>query len=156
MIIFHRYLVDLRFFCSSKFIFPFCFFYLWFCYFFFFFLYFEAIVFLNDVLCSSFVSGNMLEVLMAKVIVFFSCEVTYIFLKCCLKITTIASKFNVLDYLYQIILNAKMFWTYFGEWNFFSLYLSSFLFCLHPLSYKIALHFILFKDSSIFSMICNL
>ena len=70
----HWYLVGVRLLCSSKSLFLFCLFHLWF--FVFVFLYFELIAFRNNfLLCSSLVSRHMLEVLSAKVVVFFELSI---------------------------------------------------------------------------------
>ena len=121
------------------------------------FLYFGVIAFRNNLLCSSFVSRYMLEVLSAKVFVFFELWVNLtsywsvvwksllVFLNLMSLTTTIKSFSNVESSL-----------TCFGEWNVFSPYFSTYPFCLHPVWYMIAFHLILFINISIFSTNCNL
>ena len=121
------------------------------------FLYFEVISFRNNLLCSSFVSQYMLEVLSAKVIAFFELWINLIsswslvwksllaFLNL-MSLTTAINSFS----------NAESSLTCFGERNVFSPYFSNFLFYLHPASYMIAFHLILFINTSIFSTNCNL
>ena len=121
------------------------------------FLYFKVIAFRNNLLCSSFVSRYMLEVLFPKVTVFFelwinplsSWSVVWKSLLPFLNLMSLTTAINSFS-------NAESSLTCFGEFDVFSPYFYTLLFCLHPASYMIAFHLILFINVSIFSANCNL
>ena len=149
----HSYLAGVRLLCPSEFYFPFYFIFdVGICLFIF-----RSNYIVSNLLCSSFVNQYMFEVLSAKDIIFFEIWINFVS-SWSVVWKALLAFLNLMTFTTAIksFSNAEIYLTCFGECNLFSPYLFAFPFYLHPVSYMIAFHLILFISILIFSTNCNL